>query len=1318
MRRRPRPVSALLATVIVAGLTAPANASVPSVPGEHTVPVVGSSTVTLLTGDQVSVRRLADGTFTAEVSRAAPRTDGVHPSFTTLGTPDKKLYVIPSDAAAAIRAGTLDRELFDVSYLAANGYGDKISAALPVIAQYGGKVTAKRLAPDADALPATRNVRTLASVHGTAMSLAKSGIASFWSTLHAAPKSEASALGAGVTKLWLDGRAHVGLDQSVPQIGAPQAWAEGYTGKGVTVAVLDTGVDDTHPDLAGRISEERSFVDGVSSAKDGHGHGTHVASTIVGSGAASGGKYKGVAPDAKLIVGKVLSDAGTGSDSEIIAGMEWAAHSDAKIISMSLGTDSPSDGSDPMSQAADELSESTGALFVIAAGNAGPGRSTIGGPGAASDALTVAAVDKQDHLADFSSRGPVLGSLALKPDIAGPGVNITAARAAGTTIGTPVGDSYTTLSGTSMATPHVAGSAAILAQEHPDWTGPRLKAALMATAKDDGGTPYEQGTGRVDIGRAVGQSLLTDTSSVDFGTVPESQPTPLAKTVTLINPAATDVSVTVSPELTGPDGKPTGQFTVSPASATIPAGGTSKITVTFDPASGTRGAYGGAIKVNGPSENSSLRISVGANKIPPSHLLRVRAVKPENCDNPRHLSGCTDNVVLMPVDAPGDFILLPGAEDQQVLVPDGVYSVMTGFEAYFDPRTGAGETTVMVDPEVKVAGAAQEITLDGHDARPVTVRTDHPIHQDFTALTVSRGTAYGGRWVLRQNTKISGEVTSASELRVNPTKPVTVGTLSTTAGVLASEPLVTLALHGARGSGPRSFSPTYGDALFESAWSDKLDRRGTVGLVDVGAGTPGELAGRDLRGKIAVMSRPWNDDGGLGTLNGDAAQATIGRLRDAGALAVIAFLDSQGRPGWCADFGCSSIVNRPTPVPVLTLGPGEGAELRAAMNGGSADADIVAKPRSGYNYVLQITDDGGVVPATPTYHVPQRTLSTLHTRYHADVPGYVEEAFWPATPDGVTLEMPRYAATPSETVQYIGPADGDVLWDRSLTARVPGADPFFDTLGADPWETYTRPVNDTLDFFASPMVPGAVRYPQRMLDGWTARITPSCSFCRTPQYFRAFADDIWSAPDQRNTASFAEADTHLYRNGTEVAPLAPGSAAYDLSDHPEPARYRLTLSRTVHDAALTHATRVDSDWEYTSQAPTGAAPKGYTCYDAICRVEPLLLLRYDLTGALGLDNTAPATGAVHFTIHAYHQADAADPPVTALRLWVSYDHGEHWSPAAATARGDGAFEASVGHPEAATGTVALRVQAADAAGDTVTQTVYDAYGLKGSNARP
>ena len=235
--------------------------------------------------------------------------------------------------------------------------------------------------------------------------------------------------------------------------------------------MLDTGADFTHPDLVGRVADRADFTAEGGDAVDHNGHGTHVASTIAGTGAAAHGQRRGVAPDAKLVIGKVLDDHGSGADSGIIAGMEWAA-TRADVINMSLGGSDPDDGSDPLSLAVDALSRSTGALFVIAAGNSG---GAISSPGSAASALTVGAVDRNDKLADFSSRGPLVTSNVAKPELVAPGVDIVAARAAGTNLQDPIDRYYEAISGTSMASPHVAGAAALLAQRHPDWSGERAQ---------------------------------------------------------------------------------------------------------------------------------------------------------------------------------------------------------------------------------------------------------------------------------------------------------------------------------------------------------------------------------------------------------------------------------------------------------------------------------------------------------------------------------------------------------------------------------------------------------------------------------------------------------------------------------------------------------------------------------------------------------------------------------------------------------------------------------------------------------------------------
>jgi subtilisin family serine protease len=227
-----------------------------------------------------------------------------------------------------------------------------------------------------------------------------------------------------------------------------------------------------------------------------------VAATIASAGA----KYRGVAPDARVLDGKVCVTYGC-AESWILSGMQWAASEGADVINMSLGgTDTP--GIDPLEEAVNTLSAQYGTLFVIAAGNSYSAE-TIGSPGSADAALTVGAVDRNEQIAPFSSRGPRVGDGAVKPDVTAPGAG---------SIGTPVGDNHVALSGTSMATPHVAGAAALLKQQHPTWTGAQIKAALVTAAKPNPAlTAYDQGAGRVDVARAIAQTVTADPVSVGLG---------------------------------------------------------------------------------------------------------------------------------------------------------------------------------------------------------------------------------------------------------------------------------------------------------------------------------------------------------------------------------------------------------------------------------------------------------------------------------------------------------------------------------------------------------------------------------------------------------------------------------------------------------------------------------------------------------------------------------------------------------------------------------------------------------------------------------
>jgi subtilisin family serine protease len=433
-------------------------------------------------------------------------------------------YVYPDSARPYLASGVLDDQLFNVSRLVADGYDDAALTHLPLIVTYGGKEASvstlrrRAVAMQGDAT----DVRPLTSVNGVAFAADREDTDALWSALTGTESDSAKAPGAhadavlhgGVAKVWLDGRAEATLSDSVAQIGAPEVWAGGNTGNGVDVAVLDTGYDPGHPDLKDAVVDSDSFVPGED-VTDRSGHGTHVASTIAGSGAASDGKEKGVAPGVDLHVGKVLSNEGYGYDSWILAGMEWAARDvHARVISMSLGSSENADGDTVLARAVNELSAETGALFTIAAGNDGPGAQTVRSPGTADAALTVGAVDSSDAIADFSSRGPRYGDDALKPEITAPGVGILAARSQYASNGSGY---YMSASGTSMATPHVAGVAALVAAAHPDWTGSRIKDALISTAKPTPGISADDGgNGRADAAAAA-TATLTATGKIDAG---------------------------------------------------------------------------------------------------------------------------------------------------------------------------------------------------------------------------------------------------------------------------------------------------------------------------------------------------------------------------------------------------------------------------------------------------------------------------------------------------------------------------------------------------------------------------------------------------------------------------------------------------------------------------------------------------------------------------------------------------------------------------------------------------------------------------------
>ncbi len=298
-----------------------------------------------------------------------------------------------------------------------------------------------------------------------------------------------------INRIYLNSEVKALLNVAVPSANAKHVVRGGkeLTGNGVKIAIIDTGIYQ-HPDLGDRITEFVDFVNNEQEAYDDNGHGTHCA----GCAASASPEYTGPASAANLVGVKVLDKLGSGSLETVMRGVEWCIQYNENntdkidIISMSLGSTAQNYGTDdrdPMVQIV-ESAWNAGIVVCVAAGNEGPNGGTIASPGVSNEVITVGALDDRDTVertddtvAEFSSRGPTLYGLE-KPDLLAPGVNIVSLRSPNSYLdklqkSRRVGNDYTVLSGTSMATPICAGICALFKEKDPNLSPKQIKEMLI-----------------------------------------------------------------------------------------------------------------------------------------------------------------------------------------------------------------------------------------------------------------------------------------------------------------------------------------------------------------------------------------------------------------------------------------------------------------------------------------------------------------------------------------------------------------------------------------------------------------------------------------------------------------------------------------------------------------------------------------------------------------------------------------------------------------------------------------------------------------------
>ncbi|MFI9786457.1 S8 family serine peptidase [Kitasatospora sp. NPDC051984] len=1207
-------------------------------------------TVTLITGDRV---QLLTGTDGRTVVTVLPDEHGNVPlTFTQQENGDQ--YVVPQHASAALAAGTVDRQLFNVTSLLRQGYDDQNGKTFSLIATY-------RDAKAADASPQARakasGTKRLKAVDGVAFAPAKEDAARTWNQL-VGPDGKGRD---GLTKLWLDRKVRTTNDAETRQIGAPAAWAAGLGGQGVKVAVLDTGIDDQHPDLAGQVEGRRNFTGANpdtpdEDVHDAVGHGTFVASEIAGTGKASGGKERGVADQARLLVGKVLDDGGSGTESQIIAGMQWAADSGADVVSMSLGSPEPTDCTDPMSVAAQHIAEQSKALFVVAAGNLGQYQS-VSSPGCAPAVLTVGAVDGKDNTASFSSHGSVTGSHTLKPEIAAPGVDVKGAATGGRGV-----YAYTQMSGTSMATPLVAGSAALVKQRHPEWNAAQIKAALVSSALATvPGDVQQTGGGRLRADLATTQSVL-GAPAVGFGDFAWPQQKSDTRTVQLPYTNTSDKPVTLKLTVQRTDGDDETAITskvvkLGTDRITVAAGATAQVPLTLDPTAHLTGGQYGDItgRVLATTDNGST-VSTPFNAYVEPETLAVR-VKLIDRDGKPAASEVGSSITMVDLGQATGSRQAPNANGEIVYrLRPGSYS-LSGYVVTPERGDSSGEAapkavTALAMPEIQLTKDTV-LTLDARQATRIEVQAERDLRVRGASLELGRW--WGDKWV--DSTGVRTGMLPV-ELSAWGSGKARTGGFEFGSYLRMAAPEVVL-----KGAG-LTLEPHYAQFAAEA----QLPGTGSALLATAASADPADLAAAGVNGKLVLVP----DDG-------TSQRVVSTNAKNAGAVGVLTYRQSPGV------YGKNDVS---LDAPVLPITAAEAAALKTALGKGAVTLAWTSTADSPYIYNLAF-HDAGSIGAKQRHTVRDRDLGTVTENWHST---------------GTPVRMSDYLSIERPWNPYAGSAVGQglVATPSTRTAHYTADDTTWLHDGQSSWpftefmqdlpRRYQAGQQRTEEWYQGVLRPTAGRTADgtALLVGERQADLIGVDFTRT----------LWGDGNADHTGSqsyFGDAaGVELFSDGTSLGRSWFGpSFVWQLPNEAKDYTLVLDQARFHHRDLWQRSTAVRTEFGFRSATD----PAAYS------QALPLLFpdYRIDLDG----NNTA-AAGPLRIALSATGQNGFTPGPLTTAQLAYSYDGGTTWTDAVVGAD----KVATLDHAGAAGKKVSLRITLATANGTKVTQTVTDAYAVR------